>query len=338
MQNELKEVDHAEKFHDDVMGVFSEVRLGSGLTMRQTLNVFFQSFLDTHSGKIPKYGIPIEDFLMWLPLKKDGDYASMYSVVHALFFWEFTRTKLMIPHELNEHVLASDIPAIIPVDVLKRLPQWSQWIDYQVMFENSLDPEQGTNAASHGCFVSYLDDNGKIYLLVTMEIVVFNMKENWVDPGSWLTFRFNLDQDRAYSDYEFSTAEITNDNNLREKLANSHIILDKAKEYALKVALFVASMQPSDPSKSVLKRPEPRRKGKSYKLQVRGKSKEVVVGTEYLSMVRDFEQTVNKEGGYRKAHIRCAHWHRYWTGPKVNQSIVLKWIAPCVVSASGEKN
>lgn len=328
----------AEDFHDEIMNMFSEYRLETGLTMRQTISIAFQNYLDTHRGKVPKFGVPLEDFMAWLPLKMGEDYKSMYSVVHSLFFWEYTRTKLIIPQELNDHVLASELPAIIPVDVLKRLPQWSQWIEYQVMFENSLDPENGTNALSHGAFVSYINENGSNYLQVTMELVVFNMKQDWVDPGSWLTYRFNLDQDRPFDDAEFSKAEITNSNDLDKKLANSHIILDKAREYVLKVALFVASMQPTDESKSSLKRPEPRRKGKSYKLQVRSLCKEVVVGEEYLAVIREFNETVNREGGSRKAHIRCAHWHRYWTGAKAIQKLILKWIAPCIVSGTSEES
>mgnify|MGYP004723761871 CR=1 FL=1 len=108
----------AENFHAEIMGVFSEYRLQTGLTMRQTMSIAFQNYLNTNRGKIPKFCVPLEEFMFWLPLKMDGNFESMYRVVHSLFFWEFTRTKLLVPPELNNHVLASDLPAIIPVDVL----------------------------------------------------------------------------------------------------------------------------------------------------------------------------------------------------------------------------
>ncbi len=38
-----------------------------------------------------------------------------------------------------------------------------------------------------------------------------------------------------------------------------------------------------------------------------------------------------------RAHIRRAHWHHYWTGPREHQQASLRWLAPIAVNVSEER-
>lgn len=53
----------------------------------------------------------------------------------------------------------------------------------------------------------------------------------------------------------------------------------------------------------------------------------------------DSAKNIESTGGVRSSprpHIRRAHWHSYWTGPKTGpQKVVLKWLPPSLVSGDG---
>ena len=41
-----------------------------------------------------------------------------------------------------------------------------------------------------------------------------------------------------------------------------------------------------------------------------------------------------RSGRHMPVHVRRAHWHGYWTGPKENPTgLEIKWIAPIIVNA-----
>jgi hypothetical protein len=51
------------------------------------------------------------------------------------------------------------------------------------------------------------------------------------------------------------------------------------------------------------------------------------------------EPSTNSDGTHARprAHVRKAHWHTYWTGPKKDpQTAKLKWLHPMVINDDGE--
>lgn len=49
----------------------------------------------------------------------------------------------------------------------------------------------------------------------------------------------------------------------------------------------------------------------------------------------DIKIVQHKKYKQRKAHVRCAHWHRYWVGPRDDPSarkLIVKWIPPIFVN------
>ncbi|MCD8491987.1 MAG: hypothetical protein LRY51_08830, partial [Geovibrio sp.] len=44
--------------------------------------------------------------------------------------------------------------------------------------------------------------------------------------------------------------------------------------------------------------------------------------------------THGKKGKVKRPHLRRAHWHGYWTGPRDGeQSFILKWLPPVFVDS-----
>lgn len=68
------------------------------------------------------------------------------------------------------------------------------------------------------------------------------------------------------------------------------------------------------------------------------------IGAELRAYERSMMERKEHQGGTKRPHMRRAHWHHYWTGPRDGErKLVLKWIAPTMVgtgkieSATGHK-
>lgn len=56
------------------------------------------------------------------------------------------------------------------------------------------------------------------------------------------------------------------------------------------------------------------------------------IGAELRTYRRTLSERREHQGGTVRPHMRRAHWHRYWTGPKKgDRKLVLKWLAPTMV-------
>ena len=56
------------------------------------------------------------------------------------------------------------------------------------------------------------------------------------------------------------------------------------------------------------------------------------IGSELRAYRRCESETREHQGGTVRPHMRRAHWHHYWTGPrKGDRKLILKWLAPTMV-------
>jgi len=59
------------------------------------------------------------------------------------------------------------------------------------------------------------------------------------------------------------------------------------------------------------------------------------IGSELRAYERVKFERKQHQGGTKRPHMRRAHWHHYWTGPRDgDRELVLKWLAPTMVSVS----
>ena len=326
-----EETDYPQAMYSHIMQPFSDrALLGGKQSMKDIAKKEFEKYLIKKGGKVPRSGVPFKEFLSWLPVRKDNE--DFFTIVHTMFFWSFNRLKLNIPDEITKHVLASEAPELIPAIILRRLPQWSQWIGFNLSFKDDLGVENATEV-SHGAFVSFQKNEGREYLHVALQISDTAEEKISKENYMWIDFKIDLMQDRPIDATEF----VQTKTNILSHLPNASEVIHRAKTHLIKTILFVASMEPAEHLQSDNAVPAPERKGKTYKFKPRFFPREVTVGEEYLSTIREFDETVKRSGGERKAHIRCAHWHRYWTGKKDNPKLILKWVAPCIVSGTSKE-
>jgi hypothetical protein len=55
--------------------------------------------------------------------------------------------------------------------------------------------------------------------------------------------------------------------------------------------------------------------------------------------IRDYRDDVRSEtaGGTKSPHIRRAHWHSFWSGPKAGKrELTVRWLPPIPVKIEGE--
>lgn len=61
------------------------------------------------------------------------------------------------------------------------------------------------------------------------------------------------------------------------------------------------------------------------------------IGAELRSYERTKSERKEHQGGTVRPHVRRAHWHHYWTGPRDGErKLVLKWIAPTMVNVDSD--
>ncbi|EBV8434158.1 hypothetical protein AVA65_07900 [Salmonella enterica subsp. enterica serovar Minnesota] len=83
-----------------------------------------------------------------------------------------------------------------------------------------------------------------------------------------------------------------------------------------------------------------KRKGKNYALKAAPRTKVIQYGQELRSQLETFHAQVKHERQFkgRVPHIRKAHWHGYWTGPRNGErNYIYHWIPPVLVSGTDDK-
>lgn len=77
-------------------------------------------------------------------------------------------------------------------------------------------------------------------------------------------------------------------------------------------------------------RPRPKKTKRGWRLFPADGPRIWTVGQELGAALRQ-ARTGEAAGSTRRAHLRRAHWHGYWTGPRDRQRFIYRWIAPHLV-------
>jgi len=102
--------------------------------------------------------------------------------------------------------------------------------------------------------------------------------------------------------------------------------------------LYLCSKEP-DLSNHKPVKPQSMRMGIHKRIIAPKQTTNVNVGFRIGSIFRK-EYAANKKsekqntGNTVQPHIRCAHWHNYWEGPKDSQILTLKWLSPILVNSN----
>lgn len=288
-------------------------------------------------GKPGPYGVSLHQYMKWLnPVARLPANASEVSIItsgYLHYFWQLSKPNFVFEPVLVNHLVESVLPDELPAEILQRLPYWSQWITlplHLVSKDNILDLD------FDGAFVGYTSIDNRPALVLAAPFVSNNqnMRSNNFTP--FVTSHVFLDAP-VRPEFLVRNSHVLNvDADAMSKEAYAVLIMN-IHHFLVKVincVMYICSQQQALYQEGH-SQPKPQRLGKSYRITPPKDDRMITVGAEMTKILKDFEAEVEactRAFNGRKPHIRKAHYHHFWTGPKVGvRSLVCKWLPPSIV-------
>lgn len=230
----------------------------------------------------------------------------------ALAAWRATQGIYRYGNELRESLIQTPLTGDIPSEHLERLPEWCVYV------EMPLPPE-----GIHG-FFAHLDYN-PITSSRTMRLLLDT--EFGLAPIS-------LQLDTTIEDAIDWTLKSTATDVDRKRIAD-------AVTPCMSLLLYLCS---DDAELRRTRGSTPRGKTHSLHLTRKGPRERQAsrleiheVGFTISAFLRDAAGD-GPHSGSKRGHVRRAHWHSYWHGPKSNPQRKLQWLSPIAVKLEGVPN
>lgn len=265
----------------------------------------------------------------------------------ALIDWRMTKGIYRFDRDVLQEIFKTPLDKDLPIELLFRAPEWCVYVE---MPENGV--LEGAPAASYERlrgFFAHLE---------------------WDVNAKHAELRFLLDYEQGLAAHMVNLTRPTLEQCLVDtfeegidiagtslsKLPDRALVDEGSRAYAELLAplvstyLYLCSTNPeiyaADGSDSLPGNPVPRRTKKHSREIFAAKGVgEWNVAWRFgaaLRTARSRSSTVGTGTGTRKRpHIRKAHWHTYWTGPRApersaERELVLRWIPPVAVNVGGE--
>lgn len=233
--------------------------------------------------------------------------------------------------------MASDFTGKLPCESLLRLPEWCVYIKTPLLSDEGGDIE--------GFFVLLEFDvnTGQKELRMYLDRVGSEKLETIVlYLGDW-----TLDESIE------KMVEVAIENRLRRGLSidmlEAKIEFDHMRSMAkhlLPLVLYLCTEEPEIENRStpdwLPRNPQPKKVRGEFRMMPAKKPHHYMIGARTGAMLRKARREAFEHeptGRTVTPHIRKAHWHGFWTGPRkgpqaVNQKFVLKWLPPIFVQSS----
>jgi len=251
------------------------------------------------------------------------------SVLGGLAAWRLSQGIYRFDPVLYEYLIKTPIAGDIPVDVLLRLPEWCVYIETPGL--------SYVNTPMLGAFV-FLEydtnaDRKELRLLLDLDI----------DGESELVGMPLHCEQGTISDAFMAMVEESKRHGLKGE--NSRMVeqaipgIIDSLSAVVSLVLYLCSQTADyvDGKKPARPRFKKTKKGLRYfppdKYRVWDVG--VRVGAALKLALAKAESTNRTDGEERsrpRGHIRRAHWHGYWTGPKEKQKLILRWIPPLAIN------
>lgn len=326
------------------------------------VNAFFTSEMKKNKG--------------FAPLPENQQYMEIMSKVFmfTVYCQNLTKVEIQIERKVlgqlygdNTFYVPKQVPMIlkedtvfehttkIPMEVLGRVPYWSVRVPIINIFDNpmmedALKPGSGVDADA-------IIDKIKIdmifadFIMTRTSIdgddcVIFNIRG--LSPRSTLAMEHVRVVSLGAETLEEGLRRHAELNNALLTRTGSHELQEAISAYgdallrmALPVAVYIGSQQkqqdigePQSTGYTV------KRKGKNFVLRSAPRKRIVRYGEELKEQLEAFESEVARaESKGRAPHIRKAHWHGYWTGPRAGvRKYIYHWIPPTIISGTNNEN
>lgn len=244
--------------------------------------------------------------------------ASDISTISALTAWRYTQGIYSFDSDVYAEIVKTTLDKDIPVDVLYRLPEWGVYVELQDV---------------DGCygFFAHLEfdmatKRSELRLLIDTEDMLIPIILHLGDWG--VAEAIDRAVDVACSRFSLLEAFMADSVEWQRGIAHK----------CLSLLLYLCSEKPDIErvEGSLPSNPSPKKVKKRHKFFAPNKPKIWNVGKKIANLVAQ-TPSESQSGTHAspKAHIRRAHWHGYWSGPRnsIERKFIYKWIPTMVVNS-----
>lgn len=240
----------------------------------------------------------------------------------AVLTWRYSQGVYRFDSEVFKSLTETELSGEIPAEVLYRLPEWSV----------------------------YIETPGRTYF--NQKLYGFWSHLEWDANTERHELRFLMDCDEKLSAFPIhlgpwslksaiEKAVAESEKNLRGTLDQKEVITLRLVEELnplLSLLLYLCSSEPEiladrEPGKSPA-RPKPKKTKNGWRLFPPNKTTIWTVGEETGRVLRSYNDQSNsgEAGRTVKPHLRRAHWHGYWLGPRSGeQKFIYRWLPPILI-------
>lgn len=239
----------------------------------------------------------------------------------AIGAWRYSQGIYRFDIDVFKSLWATSITGDLPSEVLLRLPQWSIYIETPEKYFGT-DPMYG-----YFCHLEWdaIDHRQELRLLLDTESNLFPIP---IHIGDWpLETAIKKALIESTKHIPIGTVmEVPNQKKIQEF---SDLIRPMVS-----LILYLCSDNPDYGPGSIPIRPRPKRTKRGWRLFAPPGPTIWRVGDRIGKQIREAEAHRSDSDGNRtvRPHIRRAHWHGYWTGPRTGiQKFSYKWLPPIPV-------
>lgn len=278
------------------------------------------SFVLYTMGKTPAYG----DFF----LHTQDSFMGVVEAISCIYSWRQNKSVYRFTPELLNALTVQELDPNIHMDVFLQLPYCGIYIETPGMTWN----KQGVKG-----YIANIEESAGIVPKRYMLTISFCMKDN-----KWKTCCMSAGMS-LYS--SLKECNITHSANATRRKFTDKEIQAEIKEVApfLNMLLYLCSKEPDITERQS---PMPAYAGNKHNCHTTP-PREWDVGVRVAKMLKEHKE---KEGVHsvrasgaptltaRRPHIRRAHWHTYWIGPRdevfPKRKTILKWLPPIPVNVT----
>ena len=251
--------------------------------------------------------------------------------------WRYTQGVYEFDPDIYTELMASDFTGKLPSESLLRLPEWCVYIKTPLLSDADGDIEgffaflESDYNTKRKELRMYLDRVGR----ETMEPIVLHLGDWTLDESIERMLEVSIDNlNRQGVDADFLDA--------KAEFAHMRAL---AKQL-LPLVLYLCTEEPEIEDRDVPDwtphNPVPKKVRGEFRMMPAKKPHHYMLGSKTGAMLRKARKEAFEHeptGRTVTPHIRKAHWHGFWTGPRkgpqaINQRFVLKWLPPIFVQGS----
>ena len=261
----------------------------------------------------------------------------------AMYFaWRATKMEFRFDSDLAHELMATPVQGDIPADILRRLPSGCLYVsvDGSEIIEDCCGFfacfDQLTKGAAP--VLNLFLDAGFHWpvLMYTLPLSGINLSE----------FIKNRPQaPRLVQEVLLARCGHPNPSEVHTPEDVRQAGLEKILGKVLSLLLYLCSEEPDLPDDYAPVRIRDKMFGTQRRCIAPQNSSVWPVGVRLGALFRKAAQDAQYSGdsaegpsGTVRPHVRRAHWHTYWIGPKSAQTALLRWIAPVIVGANPGRN